>query len=670
MSETVIVIQESIETVAVNSTATTIEIGDPGVPGPQGAQGPQGDTGPQGPAGSAGPAGVGVPVGGTTSQALVKASNTDYDTVWSDVAGAGGPAGGALDGTYPNPGLAASVAGSGLSEASDVLSVNVDGSTIEINLDTLRVKDGGITSAKIADGTIAVGDLAFDPATQAELDAHISDSSAAHEASAVSVDSTTLSGVGTDVQASLEELDNLLDAHHTRHENGGADEISVAGLSGQLVDNQPASAALFDSQDSPEGQVLTSDGLGGATWGDQRILTYLNHGNTGASETVDASAADIHRLVLDAATVTLTLSGAPVSGVPAVVRLQLVQDATGGRLVSWPGSIVWASDGTAPTLRTAAGGIDVVDLETDDGGTTWLGIHAGATGPAGANGANGTNGADGADGVGVPAGGTTGQVLAKTTNTDYDTGWVDQTGGSGGVPDLQYETRSSNTILGTADKGKTIVYTASVTQTLEADETLGDGWWVDLKNGNTGTTTVTVDPNGSETIDGLTTLVLFPGETRRIFCNGSGNNFNSVILDMGKGLYAAITSPVTVTATVDTATTLVVSLGAVTFDGRDCEIEFWNGAWVVNAGNIAVVFTLEDDTTLLERWADFRGDTGTGQFGGVAHLKRLITPTAASHTYKVGALRGGSNNLTVTAAAGGGGTGTYSPSFLRIRHVA
>ena len=27
--------------------------------------------------------------------------------------------------------------------------------------------------------------------------------------------------------------------HHTRHENGGADEISVAGLSGELADPQP-----------------------------------------------------------------------------------------------------------------------------------------------------------------------------------------------------------------------------------------------------------------------------------------------------------------------------------------------------------------------------------------------------------------------------------------------
>lgn len=48
----------------------------------------------------------------------------------------------------------------------------------------------------------------------------------------------------------------------------------------------------------------------------------------------------------------------------------------------------------------------------------------GATGPMGATGPAGADGADGADGVGVPAGGTTGQILAKASGTDYDTAWV------------------------------------------------------------------------------------------------------------------------------------------------------------------------------------------------------------------------------------------------------
>ena len=61
---------------------------------------------------------------------------------------------------------------------------------------------------------------------------------------------------------------------------------------------------------------------------------------------------------------------------------------------------------------------------------------AGPAGPTGAPGAKGDTGdagpagPAGADGVGVPAGGTSGQVLAKNSGTDFDTHWV--TAGTGG----------------------------------------------------------------------------------------------------------------------------------------------------------------------------------------------------------------------------------------------
>lgn len=56
-------------------------------------------------------------------------------------------------------GIAPSAAGNGLSIASGSFAVNVDASTIEIDTDTLRLKDLGITNAKIADATIANGKL-------------------------------------------------------------------------------------------------------------------------------------------------------------------------------------------------------------------------------------------------------------------------------------------------------------------------------------------------------------------------------------------------------------------------------------------------------------------------------------------------------------------------------
>lgn len=54
--------------------------------------------------------------------------------------------------------------------------------------------------------------------------------------------------------------------------------------------------------------------------------------------------------------------------------------------------------------------------------TSYWGLVA-SKGDTGATGATGDTGAAGADGEGVPIGGTTGQVLAKASNTNYDTEW-------------------------------------------------------------------------------------------------------------------------------------------------------------------------------------------------------------------------------------------------------
>ena len=53
----------------------------------------------------------------------------------------------------------------------------------------------------------------------------------------------------------------------------------------------------------------------------------------------------------------------------------------------------------------------------------------GPQGPIGETGPKGDTGATGPAGPGVPAGGTTGQVLTKKSGTDYDTEWKDPAGG-------------------------------------------------------------------------------------------------------------------------------------------------------------------------------------------------------------------------------------------------
>lgn len=88
------------------------------------------------------------------------------------------------------------------------------------------------------------------------------------------------------------------------------------------------------------------------------------------------------------------------------------------------------------------------------------------------------------------------------------------------------ETRTSNTILDGGDNGRLIEYTTGgFTQTFTAAASLYNGWHVRLKNSSSDA--VTLDPNSSETIDGLTSFKMYPNEVRDIYCDGT--NFYSIV---------------------------------------------------------------------------------------------------------------------------------------------
>lgn len=105
----------------------------------------------------------------------------------------------------------------------------------------------------------------------------------------------------------------------------------------------------------------------------KKDIGYLAHGNTGATETFDALTG-WHSATLDA-NCTFTFTGA-TSGLVASMVLELAQDGTGSRTVTWPGSVIWPG-GTAPTLSTTAGATDLLMFFSRDGGTNWFGFMAG-----------------------------------------------------------------------------------------------------------------------------------------------------------------------------------------------------------------------------------------------------------------------------------------------------
>lgn len=119
----------------------------------------------------------------------------------------------------------------------------------------------------------------------------------------------------------------------------------------------------------------------------------------------------------------------------------------------------------------------------------------GDTGDTGPKGDKGDKGNTGDPGVGVPTGGTAGQVLAKIDNTDFNTHWVNQSGG-GVVPYITvagggtYNVDPANRRYFVLDGGDTSLILPN-----PADH-LGESVEVNAMNSAANITCVTGAPNG------------------------------------------------------------------------------------------------------------------------------------------------------------------------------
>lgn len=142
--------------------------------------------------------------------------------------------------------------------------------------------------------------------------------------------------------------------------------------------------------------------------------------------------------------------------------------------------------------------------------------------------AKGTKGDDGEQGVagfGLITGGSTGQVLAKKTNEDYDTEWVDQTGGTGNgnaivsyLYQYQYDdlTPDDNTFYVVDDSTPEIIYVTDVSL-------------------NKSSTTLVV--GGTETL--VATIIPSQATNKSVVWSSSDNNVATVSVN---GLVTGITA--------------------------------------------------------------------------------------------------------------------------------
>jgi hypothetical protein len=123
--------------------------------------------------------------------------------------------------------------------------------------------------------------------------------------------------------------------------------------------------------------------------------------------------------------------------------------------------------------------------------------------------------------------GTSTPSLVPGTNVTISGSWPNQTinssGGGGGSSTITISNKTGAYTVVAGDLATVINCTSGTfTVSLTAAATLGAGFNVTIWNtSSTATDVITIDPNGAETIDGRTTLILRRGEGMQIVCDGT-----------------------------------------------------------------------------------------------------------------------------------------------------
>ena len=215
--------------------------------------------------------------------------------------------------------------------------------------------------------------------------------------------------------------------------------------------------------------------------------------------------------------------------------------------------------------------------------------------------------------------GITAQLPAQSGNSGKFLTTNGSTASWGDAGSLVRSARTSNTVLGTADKSTLIDITSGTfTQTFDAAATLGNGWFCYIRNSGTGT--VTLDPNGSETIDGVVSGVITPGMALLIQCDGAA--FHCVRIGPQIAMQV-LTSGTTWTCPLGVRTAKITGTGGGGSGGK-------SSGSVVSAGG-----------------------SGAGTF-----IKQVRLTPGTAYTYAIGSA--GASQTTAGVAGNNGGNTTFN----------
>lgn len=229
-------------------------------------------------------------------------------------------------------------------------------------------------------------------------------------------------------------------------------------------------------------------------------------------------------------------------------------------------------------------------------------------------------------------------------------------------------TRTANTILAETDRrGYVDVTSGTFTQTVTPSSVLGAGWW--CYYGNSGTGVVTIDPDSAETINGLSTLTLNPGEV--ILLQADGSNLNAIFLkrDLGPHVIAqdqkaAGTAGGSASASAWTTRTLnTLSVNLVGASLATNAVTLPAGTWCLQArapfsatGGTQIRIRNTTDSTTAVAGGSHLFDSISVQAGDITAVGRVTIASTKAFTVEYYALSAG----TLGSAPASGEVATYT----------
>jgi hypothetical protein len=218
---------------------------------------------------------------------------------------------------------------------------------------------------------------------------------------------------------------------------------------------------------------------------------------------------------------------------------------------------------------------------------------------------------------------------------------------------VMVDERTSNSELDSTALGLIIKYTSGTfTQTFASVSALDTGWYVWLKNDGTGD--ITLDPNGSETISGLTSFIMYPGEMRLVVLNEAETGFDSFVLNSFEKTFdtsGTFTKPPGYKKTFDG---LAFSAGASGARGNPAQGGHGGGCFPFS---IPVASFGASETITIAAGGAARTTDGTPNAGGNTTIGSLLTVVGASAT------RGGAISVDGTNAIQSVNSGNNAVGF-------